>query len=351
MASLDDLLGQVFQPTNVSENGFEFDSSQYASSGTITVSPSEFESDSDHGITDTQTVTAVDTTGGASKLGTVTLTDTNPQTGTSLAIQYDVLGISADGSMVFLASGLKADPGDGGPFYSTYTIISNKSLAGDGKGLSFPLVFSNQNPNAYAPPCFAAGTRILTPDGEVAVELLQEGDLVVTGSGAVRPIRWVGRRRVDVRRHPMPETVRPVRIAAGAFENRVPVRALTVSPDHNLLLEDVLIPAKCLVDGLAVRQLTVDEVTYHHIELDTHDVVIADGMQAETYLDTGNRSAFVGASVTALHPNFGSFPDLNYFAWEAAGYARLVVSGPELERARAKLASRTGRLRRKRASA
>jgi hypothetical protein len=63
--------------------------------------------------------------------------------------------------------------------------------------------------------CYAAGTRLLTDGGEIAVEKLTVGDLVVTASGAHRPVRWLGSRRVDCARHPEPSAVRPVRIAAG----------------------------------------------------------------------------------------------------------------------------------------
>ena len=54
-------------------------------------------------------------------------------------------------------------------------------------------------------PCFARGTRLLTMRGEVPVETLQVGDVTVTflGEGAtLKPVRWIGHRLVDCRRHP-----------------------------------------------------------------------------------------------------------------------------------------------------
>ena len=62
--------------------------------------------------------------------------------------------------------------------------------------------------------CFLRGTQILTPDGELAIEDLEIGDLVTTGSGKAVPIKWVARMR---RERSATETwardVRPIRIA------------------------------------------------------------------------------------------------------------------------------------------
>ncbi len=192
-------------------------------------------------------------------------------------------------------------------------------------------------------PCFAAGTSIATDRGPRPVETLGAGDTVLTVSGAAREIVWAGHRRGDSARQPAPELVRPVRRGAGAFGPAQPERDLVVSPDHNLFVDGVLIPAKCLVNNRNVAELDVPAVTYHHIELATHDVVLANNMPAETYLDTGNRANFSGGSATVAHPDFSSAPDLNWFTWVAEGYAKLVLAGPELDAVRARLASRADR--------
>jgi hypothetical protein len=103
-------------------------------------------------------------------------------------------------------------------------------------------------------PCFCAGTRIRTVNGEVAVEELAEGDLVVTASGKQRPIRWIGRRSYKgyfVRGN---RDVLPIRIKAGALADNVPSRDLCVSPLHAMLLDGYLIPAFKLVNGVTVVQ-------------------------------------------------------------------------------------------------
>ncbi|MBN8929273.1 MAG: Hint domain-containing protein [Rhodospirillales bacterium] len=185
----------------------------------------------------------------------------------------------------------------------------------------------------FDPACFAAGTRLATPDGDVPVEALSVGDLVLTVSGAARPIRWVGRRRVACRRHPHPAAVQPIRISPEAFGLGRPHRPVLLSPDHALFLEGVLIPVKYLVEGWAVTQLDVAEIEYVHVELESHDVVLAEGLPAETYLDTGDRIGFLNGGAVSLHPVFGR----SGMVWEAGGYAPLVIGGPPVARVRALL--------------
>ena len=69
----------------------------------------------------------------------------------------------------------------------------------------------------------------------------------------------------------------------------------------------VLIPVRYLVDGQQIAQLNRETVTYWHVELDRHDVILADGLPVESYLDTGDRSNFVnGGDAIALYPDFSS---------------------------------------------
>jgi hypothetical protein len=102
--------------------------------------------------------------------------------------------------------------------------------------------------------CFAAGTRILTPSGPAVVDALSPGDRVLTMAGECLPIRWVGRRKVDCRRHPYPRAVWPVRIKGEAFAPGCPERDLFLSPDHAIYHDGVLIPVKYLLNGITLRQ-------------------------------------------------------------------------------------------------
>lgn len=157
-----------------------------------------------------------------------------------------------------------------------------------------------------ASPCFTTGTRILTSHGEIPVEALRIGDVVIRHDGTGAPITWIGRRRLNLINHPAPHTVQPVLIRAGALQDWMPSRDLLLSPDHALLLDGHLIPAKTLIDGYAIMQVSRRFVTYFHIELAVHAALLAEGTPCETYLETGNRNAFeTGDALLVLHPDFG----------------------------------------------
>lgn len=179
--------------------------------------------------------------------------------------------------------------------------------------------------------CYAAGTRIATPDGERLVEELRAGDLVRLARGGSAPVRWVGHRRIDLRRHSDPAAVRPVRVRAGSFGPGLPVRDLLLSPEHALFLDGALIPVRALIEGEQVVQESWDRVTYHHVELDRHDVILAEGLPAETYLDTGNRGDFANGVLATLHPRFMPGADA------AQACAPLHLDGPVIEAIRARL--------------
>ena len=96
--------------------------------------------------------------------------------------------------------------------------------------------------------CFCKGSLIRTPSGDVPVEMLGIGDIVATWCGSAAPIRWIGRQTVSTR-FGDPTRILPIRIKAGALGDHVPSRDLLVSPDHAILVGDVLIQAGALVNG------------------------------------------------------------------------------------------------------
>ncbi|HEY1930789.1 MAG TPA: Hint domain-containing protein [Acetobacteraceae bacterium] len=189
--------------------------------------------------------------------------------------------------------------------------------------------------------CFAAGTELLTERGAVAVEALSEGDRLATADDArLEPVVWIGRRAVNCQVHPRPEQVWPIQVRAGAFAPGQPKRDLWLSPDHAVFVNDVLVPIKYLVNGTSIAQVKRNTVTYYHVELPRHELVLAEGLAVESYLDVGDRSNFEnGGWPVALFPNF------TYLKWETEGCAQLIVIGPELESARAVVAARAASIR------
>jgi len=186
----------------------------------------------------------------------------------------------------------------------------------------------------YSLACFVAGTRIATARGEVAIEAIGVGERVrVLLGGGLAPVVWVGRREVDCARHPMPRKVWPVRVAAGAFGPGRPGTELFLSPDHAVYVNAVLIPVKHLVNGRSIVQVPMGRVRYCHIELPQHDIVLAQGLPAESFLKMKDGTNYAQGSAQ-IRP----CPDHSARMWEAFGCARLVVIGPELAAARALVA-------------
>jgi hypothetical protein len=196
--------------------------------------------------------------------------------------------------------------------------------------------------------CFVTGTRIRTTGGALPVEALRAGDLVLTWSGEARPIRWIGHRTITPDHHPSPKQVRPLRIAANTFGPGMPERALYVSPDHAICIDDVdagapvLVPCGLLENGGAIASVDRGTVTYWHIELDSHDVILAEGLPVESYLEAGNRDNFEnGGGSMRLFADFS--PPSNADHWESAGCLRLVLTGPLLDAARRRAAGNHAR--------
>ncbi len=231
------------------------------------------------------------------------------------------LGVSNSNTLTFSDTGVNA--GGGG----IDQIIFGSGVSASG--------FNIVNGNTVQVACFAAGTRIATVEGPIAVENLRVGDTVRTHRGDPAKIVWLGRRDVDCGHHPDPATVYPIRVAAGAFGPGAPSRELWLSPDHSVYVENVLIPIHCLINGDTIRRMEVRTVTYYHVELPAHDVILAEDLPVESYLDTGDRTNFSNSGgAVRLHPDFSAR------MWEMAGCAPLVLSGPLVDRVKHALVTR-----------
>jgi hypothetical protein len=188
-----------------------------------------------------------------------------------------------------------------------------------------------------AAPCYGRGTLILTDRGETAVEMLKIGDNVMTMSGPARAIKWIGRRSYSGRFALGQTHILPICITAGALDENVPRRDLWISPHHAMYLEGVLIEARDLVNGVSIAQAErVEKIEYFHIELDTHDIIIAEGALSESFIDDDSRGMFHNAhEYRTLYPNPGG---------ETRYCAPRLDSGYAVEAAHRRIAARAGLL-------
>jgi hypothetical protein len=135
--------------------------------------------------------------------------------------------------------------------------------------------------------CFSVGTMIETPSGEVPVERLRPGDLVVTCDNGPQPVIWSGIRRLGAAELQRMPHVKPIEIRSGAFGNH---SALIVSPQHGLLLaydgDEIMVRAKHLAEmhGGAVRvKKGCRSVAYCHLLFEQHQVIFSNGIRSESF--------------------------------------------------------------------
>lgn len=135
--------------------------------------------------------------------------------------------------------------------------------------------------------CFAADTRLATGLGGIRVADLWEGDRIQTLDSGPAPVRWIGGRRVSGQGGNA-----PVSIAPGALGNHAPLR---LSQQHRVLLRlpqaellygsaEVLVPAKALVNGIDIRITPCDQITYVHVLMKQHHILLAEGAPCESLL-------------------------------------------------------------------
>lgn len=186
--------------------------------------------------------------------------------------------------------------------------------------------------------CYLKGTRIATPDGEVQVETLKAGDKVLTAAGGVATVKWLGHRTLYKNRIPAKDAVRafPILFKKDSIANNVPHRDLTLSPGHHVSFDGTLVPAMMLVNGQTIiQQFNTKVFEYFHVELEQFDIILAEGVPAESYVDTGNRSMFQNAADVAMNPDFGPAEGRP----EVEGI-KVVQQGPVVEAIRKQLLAR-----------
>lgn len=149
---------------------------------------------------------------------------------------------------------------------------------------------ANVDETAYnVPPssiiCFAAGTMILTNEGETPVEqLTTQSKLITMDEGYLKP-SWIGSTTVSGRGR-----FAPIRIKAGRLDN---TRDLFVSPNHRLLIKssmaallfeesEVMVAAKFLTALAGVDTVPRETITYYHIMFEGHQLIYSEGIPTES---------------------------------------------------------------------
>jgi Ca2+-binding RTX toxin-like protein len=199
---------------------------------------------------------------------------------------------------------------------------SDNAQMADGDGITFEGAsrhdFTTDNTGVV---CFAAGTRILTPDGPVPIERLRPGDRVVTRDNGPQRIVWIGMRRLGAEQLRDTPRLRPIRIAPEVTGGAAP---LVVSPQHGLLLgldgEERLIRATHLArmkGGKARVMNGCRQVTYLHLMFDAHQIVFANGAPAESFYP--GPCALGALSDASLQEVLTLFPDLARIGAAALG--------------------------------
>ena len=162
------------------------------------------------------------------------------------------------------------------------------------------------NPTPGAPECFLTGTRILTENGDQLVEELEIGDRVQTADGKIEAVKWIGYQTINPSEILNPLRGNPVQIKAGALGENTPTRDLFISPDHALLVDGLLINAGALVNDISIIKTQPTETfVYHHIELENHALLVAEGTFAESYMPQNEERLVYdnGAEYEELYPH------------------------------------------------
>ncbi|PWK57277.1 Hint domain-containing protein [Roseicyclus mahoneyensis] len=148
---------------------------------------------------------------------------------------------------------------------------------------------------ATAANCFLDGTHIATPDGPCAIERLQPGDLVTTTDGGSTPVIWVWRQDIT-NIFGMGDGLAPVRLSEGCLGPGCPSRDLTVTADHAICIDGLLINAGALVNGTTIRAAPQHQLparfAYWHVETEAHCLLLAEGCPAESLVPYADRAGF-----------------------------------------------------------
>ncbi|AJE48135.1 Hint domain-containing protein [Celeribacter indicus] len=150
---------------------------------------------------------------------------------------------------------------------------------------------------------FTRGTRITLANGaQKPIEEIRVGDRVLTRDHGAQEVRWIGQQTIRAT-----GAFAPIVIRKGALNNE---HDLTVSPNHRIFIyqrrdhvragrAEVLVKAKLLVNGSSVIQSEGGFVDYFQILFDSHEIIYAEGIAAESMFVDGRLTPHLPAEIRA----------------------------------------------------
>jgi hypothetical protein len=149
--------------------------------------------------------------------------------------------------------------------------------------------------------------------------------VIVTKDGFTTEVKWIGRQTVHTFFGPA-ERQMPVRFAVGSLDDGIPHTDLTVTADHGVLVDGVICHAGALVNGTTITRVPLVEMgesyTVYHVETEAHEIILANGAPAETFIDNVSRRVFDNyAEFEAL---YGDVPEMEELPYPRAMSARQV---------------------------
>lgn len=170
---------------------------------------------------------------------------------------------------------------------------------------------------------FSRGTLITLPSGaQHPIEALSVGDKVLTRDDGAQTIRWIGHSTVRA-----VGEFAPIRIRTGALNNQ---NDLIIGPEHRLFIyqrsdalgagrAEILVRARHLVNGDTVIQETGGYIDYYQLLFDTHQIIFAEGIAAETLLiDPRTRTALPQEVDDTLSATFATHSASRHQAFEVS---------------------------------
>ncbi|MEL7211066.1 MAG: Hint domain-containing protein [Pseudomonadota bacterium] len=241
----------------------------------------------------------------------------------------DTINAGDDADTIFIGAGDVVDGGEGGD--DNDTLILNDFGAtvvfDGGNPENGTVTFSDGSTATFTNienivPCFTPGSMVATPDGSIAVEDLQVGDLVETRDHGPQKVRWIGKRVMSAYELQAAPHLRPVLICKDSIAPSVPDRDMRVSPQHRMLIEnsatqlwlgedEVLVRAKHMTHKPGVDQIKAEEgVTYIHVMFDQHEILLVDNAWTESFqpgeMVTSNDTDSVFNELVELFPELAT---------------------------------------------